>query len=270
MRNRYMVQRVQSGVLAGSVQSGEEDTHSASGEDESETEAEILAAMEEKSSATIEAEILAAMEDCEEVLERSFSKKRITKEQIEELKENFREMEKVLINELKEIESKYEEEMKNLKEKITELEGEKLVLDLKNELLELSKEDTKLSKRDAMQVEEILSRLDEVSNNEKKLMNQVFSLTEIAKEQKNYIHSLRNEIIRLGGTPLDSDIYGVELLGRDLQEQRERHRQKHQDEDVPKVIAKEHQRLRGQDKDVPTVTARVVREQRARQRQQRE
>jgi hypothetical protein len=258
MRNRYLVQRVRSGVMEGRVHSDTEDTHSASGQDDHESEAEILSAL-----------------SCyEEVLEHSSSDKKITKEKIEELKEEFREIESYLMNIVQEMERKYVEEMNILKQKNFDLDGQNKVLDLKNGLLELELLGKKIPDSD---LEMVYSRLDEIQYREKVLNNEVISLIEISKEQRDYIYSLRNEITKLGGTPPDEEEPAEELsekvsmvLRRYADRLEEHRRLWAQDEDVPKVTAKEHQRQRGQDKDVPTVTARVVREQRERQRQQRE
>ena len=258
MSNRYMVQRVHSGVLEGRVQSGEGDTHSASGQGDYDGEASILL----------------AMSGFEEELEHLNSDLRIDDGQRDQLKEHMREMERSLLDTLETLEENYEEEMNDLREKIADLEGQNKVLDLKNELLKLELLGKKIPDSD---FEIVYSRIDEIQDREKVLNNEVISLTEINKEQRDYIYSLRNEITRLGGTPPDEEEPAEELsekvsmvLRRYADRLEEHRRQWAQDKDVPKVTAKEHQRQRGQDKDVPTVTSRVVREQRARQRQKRE
>jgi chromosome segregation ATPase len=182
MRNRYLVQRVRSGVMEGRVHSGTEDTHSASGQGDNDGDAEILLAM-----SGFEREL-------EKDLEHLDSGLRIDEGQRDQLKEHIREVERYLQDTLMEMEKYFTEEMNTLKEKIAELEGKNAVLELKNTLLELKQEGSRISTGD---VEKVSRLLDEVKYQENKLKNEVNALTEIAAEQDDEIYTLRKEIERL-------------------------------------------------------------------------
>ena len=188
MRNRYMVQRVLSGVMEGGVHSRTEDTRSASGQGGYDGEAGILLAM-----SGFEREL-------ERDLEHLDSGLRIDEVQRDQLKEHIREVERSLQATLIEIEKHFTEEMNTLKEKITELEGKNAVLELKNAVLELMQEGSRLSDSD---VKKLSSMLDDVGDQENKLKLEVKLLTEIVNEQRDEIESLREEMGKLKITSPD-------------------------------------------------------------------